>query len=132
MTGDIPRVSPADAHALMTGEGFTYVDVRTREEFDEGRPSGAVNVPFHVRRDDELFPNPDFLSEMRARFSPQTPIILGCRSGHRSLAAARMLVAAGFGRVVDQRAGFSGVRSPFGQVTERGWEAEGLPIEGRD
>ena len=39
------RISPAEAFAKMKDEGFTYVDVRTPEEFEAGHPEGARNVP---------------------------------------------------------------------------------------
>ena len=44
----IVRISPTEAHEKMRSEGFTYVDVRTEGEFLEGRPAGAINVPFGV------------------------------------------------------------------------------------
>ena len=53
------RISPAEAHAKMTAEGFTYVDVRTPEEFAEGRPAGSINVPLG-----------DEASALRTRSSP--------------------------------------------------------------
>ncbi len=40
----ITRLPPDEAKAKLD-EGFTYVDVRTEEEFEEGHPEGAVNVP---------------------------------------------------------------------------------------
>ncbi|MCZ7686170.1 MAG: hypothetical protein M5U28_48380 [Sandaracinaceae bacterium] len=43
-----------------------------------------------------------------------------------------MLAAGGYAHVVDQRAGWSGARDPFGQLTEKGWEATGLPVEHGD
>lgn len=35
---DVLRVSPAEAHAKMKDEAFTYVDVRTDEEVEAGHP----------------------------------------------------------------------------------------------
>jgi rhodanese-related sulfurtransferase len=116
---DIPRISPAEAHAKMKDEGFTYVDVRTPEEFFEGRPAGAVNVPL-----DE-----GFVAAMEKAFPKDARIIVGCKAGGRSLRAARALVEAGFTNVLDQRAGFDGARGPFGELTEPGWSRTGLPQE---
>ncbi len=117
MSAEIVRISPAEAHAKVTGEGFTYVDVRTPEEFAEGRPAASVNVPL----DD------DFVTAMTARFAKDARIVVGCKAGGRSLRAATALVAAGFTNVLDQRAGFDAVRGPFGEVTEPGWSRAGLP-----
>lgn len=116
---DITRISPAEAHTKMTVEGFTYVDVRTPDEFRDGRPKGAVNVPL----DD------DFVRAMEARFPKDAPLVVGCAAGGRSLRAARALAAAGFTSVVDQRAGFDGARGAFGELTEPGWSRVGLPQE---
>ena len=38
------HLSPKETYALMQ-HGIVYVDVRTPEEFAEGRPSGAINIP---------------------------------------------------------------------------------------
>ncbi|MBX3215304.1 MAG: rhodanese-like domain-containing protein [Labilithrix sp.] len=113
----LERISPADAHAKMTNEGFTYVDVRTPEEFAEGRPAGSVNVPL----------GDDFVRAMEARFAKDARIVVGCKAGGRSLRAANALLAAGFSNVLDQRAGFDGSRGPFGELTEPGWSRAGLP-----
>ncbi len=129
MSGEVTRVSPVEAHALVTGEGYAHVDVRTEAEFEEGHPAGAYNVPFEHATDAGMTENPEFLRVMRATFAVDAPIVVGCRSGQRSLRAARALADSGYVRVVDQRAGWAGVRSPFGELKEKGWQAEGLPAE---
>ena len=111
------RISPAEEHAKMTAEGFTYVDVRTPEEFAEGRPAGSINVPL----------GDDFVPAMEAKFAKDAPIVVGCKAGGRSLRAANALIAAGFTNVLDQRAGFDATRGAFGEVTEPGWSRAGLP-----
>lgn len=113
----VPRITPAEAHAKMTGEGFTYVDVRRPDEFAEGHPDGAVNVPI----------GDGFVAAMLERFPKDAPIIVGCKAGARSARAAAELVAAGFTRVVDQRAGWDGVRGTFNEILEPGWSRCGLP-----
>jgi rhodanese-related sulfurtransferase len=109
-------VSPAEAKKLMD-EGYTYVDVRTPQEFDLQHPAGALNIPL----------GPDFLPLMRRLFRVEAKIVVGCATGVRSRRAAEMLAREGFLDVADQRAGMEGARSPFGQVLERGWSAAGLP-----
>lgn len=124
----VPRISPSEAQEKMEREGYVYVDVRTEEEFRAGHPAGAVNVPFMLASDDGMRPNPDFLSAMRERFGREARLILGCRSGVRSLRAAQALAADGFDHVTDQRAGWDGRRDPFGQLVEAGWSKAGLPV----
>jgi rhodanese-related sulfurtransferase len=113
----VVRISPAEAHARMTDEGFTYVDVRRPDEFAAGRPAGAINIPL----------GDEFVAAMTERFAKDAPIIVGCRTGIRSLRAANALIAAGFTRILEQRAGMEGSRGPFGEVTEPGWSRAGLP-----
>ncbi len=126
---DDTRISPADAHAKMTSEGFTYVDVRTEEEFAAGHPAAAVNVPLMVAGAGGLEANPDFVAVMERAFAKDAPIIVGCKMGGRSARAASALVAAGFTRVLDQRAGWDGARGAFGELTEPGWSRASLPTE---
>jgi rhodanese-related sulfurtransferase len=122
------RVSAREAHALMENDGYAYLDVRTVPEFEQGHPCGAINVPWLTPAPDGTTQNPDFLAQVTALFAPDAPIVVGCASGVRSLAAAQALEAHGFSRLLEQRAGMLGVRDPFGRVQERGWRDEGLPL----
>jgi rhodanese-related sulfurtransferase len=110
-------------------EGWTYVDVRTVEEFEDGHPAGSINVPLALAVGGRMAPNPDFTRAMNAAFGKDAKLVLGCKSGGRSLRAAQLLEADGFTSVVDQRAGWDGARDPFGQVSEPGWSRVGLPVE---
>lgn len=125
---DIKRISPEEASEKLA-EGFTYVDVRTTEEFGEGHAAGAVNVPIMHASGGGMAPNADFVRVMSAAFPKDAKIICGCKSGGRSLRAAQTLVGAGFTNVLDQRAGWDGARNPFGQLAEPGWSRAGLPTE---
>jgi rhodanese-related sulfurtransferase len=125
---DPTRISPQEASAKLA-EGWTYVDVRTVEEFEAGHPPGAVNVPLMHAGGGGMTPNPDFLRVMSAAFPKDARLVVGCKSGGRSLRAAHALIGEGFTSVVDQRAGWDGARNPFGQVTEPGWSRAGLPTE---
>ena len=126
--GDIPRISPREASEKIAA-GWIYVDVRTTEEFEAGHPAGALNVPISHAGPGGMAPNPDFLSAMKGAFALDARIVVGCKSGGRSLRAAQALVADGFTSVVDQRAGWDGARGPFGQEAEPGWLRAGLPTE---
>lgn len=125
---NVKRVSPEEAKALVE-QGYTYVDVRSEPEFSAGHPKGAVNVPLLHMGPGGMTPNPEFMSVMTTSFPKDAKLVVGCRSGGRSLKAAEMLQEAGFSDVIDQRAGFEGARGPFGNMTEQGWAPAGLPVE---
>jgi rhodanese-related sulfurtransferase len=125
---DPTRISPQEARVKLV-EGWTYVDVRTVQEFEAGHPPGAVNAPLMHAGPGGMVANPDFLPVMRAAFPLDATLIVGCKSGGRSLRALQALAGAGFTRVLDQRAGWDGARDAFGQISEPGWSRSGLPVE---
>ena len=127
MATNVKRVSPAEAHAL-TRDGYVYVDVRTEQEFAQGHPAGAYNIPLMNQAASGMVPNPDFLKVVQRTFPADAKLVLGCRSGARSLRAAETLLGAGYSDIVDQRAGFDGPRDAFGATTEAGWGPAGLPV----
>jgi len=86
------QISATEAKEIMDGnESFILLDVREREEFEEGHIEGAVLIP--VNQITELAPNviPD----------KGTLILVYCRSGRRSLDASQQLVDLGYTRVVE-------------------------------
>jgi rhodanese-related sulfurtransferase len=125
----IQRVSPAEAKRLIDEEGYLYLDVRSEPEYAAGHPAGAHNVPILHAGPGGMKPNPDFLGVVGALYPKDAKIVVGCRSGQRSMRAAEAMVSAGYTRIVDQRAGFEGPRDAFGAVTEPGWGPAGLPVE---
>src|SRR5689334_16728850 len=127
----ITRISPAEAQEKLA-QGYTYVDVRSEQEFADGHPAGAVNVPLMHAGPAGMAPNPEFLTVMKALFPTDAKLVLGCRGGVRSLRAADALVAEGFTGLLDQRAGWEGAKDAFGAVSEPGWSKVGLPIETGD
>jgi rhodanese-related sulfurtransferase len=128
MTG-VRRVSPEEAHKLMTEEGYQYLDVRTEAEFAAGHPKGAHNIPFMLAEPGGMVKNSEFASIAKAVYVSDARLVVGCKSGGRSLKAAAELVALGFTNIVDQHAGFDGARNGFGQLVEPGWSEKGLPTE---
>jgi rhodanese-related sulfurtransferase len=124
----VKRVSPREAEALIKEDGYVYLDVRSIPEFDAGHTAGAYNIPLLHATPSGMRPNGDFMSVVLAVFPKDTKLVIGCRSGNRSLRAAEALMGAGFADVVDQRAGHGGARDPFGQVQEPGWETAGLEV----
>lgn len=126
----VERVSPDQAHQLMTEQGYVYLDVRSIPEFEQGHPEGALNIPLlHLEAGRGMMPNPDFGRVVEAVLPKDTKLVVGCASGNRSRRAAEYMLAEGWTTVVDQRAGFNGVRNRFtGSVTEPGWADAGLPV----
>lgn len=124
----VKRVSPQEADALIREEGFVYLDVRSIPEFNAGHPTGAYNIPLLHATPSGMRPNGDFMPVLLAVFPKDTKLVIGCRSGNRSLRAAQALISAGFEHVVDQQAGFDGARDPFGQVQEPGWRSAGFAV----
>jgi rhodanese-related sulfurtransferase len=122
------RITPQEAHELMTREGYVYLDVRAVQEFEGGHPEGAYNVPLSHLTPHGMQPNERFVDEVSTAFARNTKLVVGCQSGVRSLRAAELLVAAGFKQVVEQRAGLEGVKDAFGRVREPGWRTVGLPL----
>jgi rhodanese-related sulfurtransferase len=122
----VKRVSPDEAFELLQKEGYVYVDVRSIPEFEAGHPAGAYNVPIAHAGPAGMAPNPEFLSVMEKNFPRDAKIVVGCKSGGRSLQAANVLLGAGYTNVIDQRAGFQAGMGPSGRM-EPGWGPRGLP-----
>lgn len=79
--------APAVVQAMAAGAQL--VDVRTPAEFLADPVPAARNIPLEQ------------LAARRLELDPRLPVVLFCASGWRSAQAARVLTAAGFGRVVD-------------------------------
>lgn len=123
--------TPEEAKALLDSGEWTYVDVRTVEEFDAGHPPGAWNVPFAVRQPPlpQLQPNPDFMSVMRTHFQPGQKLVLGCAVGGRSMYACQALAMEGYAHLVNMDGGFSSRRDQTGNVVQVGWQESGYAVE---
>ena len=129
MTDDVKRVPVAEAKRLLDEEGYTYLDVRTEAEYAGGHPVGARNVPLMHAGAGGMKLNLEFLAAMEANYPQDTKLVVGCKAGGRSLEAAKQLIAAGYTQIIDMHPGWGGKRNAFGQVTEPGWQAAGLPTE---
>jgi len=70
--------APAAKDLLEGPEGWTFVDIRTEEEFRAGHAAGAWNVPFLVTdAAGRRVPNAEFLEVMRGRFPSDARLVLG-------------------------------------------------------
>ena len=114
----VHEVTPAEADAeLRANKDLLLLDVSTWNEYERGHIAGAVIIPrglleFKIVKND-LFPTVN-----RGR-SPRKnqPILLYCKSGGRSVLAARTLM----------EMGYSNVRSLKGGLDA--WKEAKLPVE---
>lgn len=132
---DIPEVTPAQAFdAVSNDPGAALVDVRTEAEWRYvGLPDlSASGKPVHMVAW-QVFPamevNESFLAELDAAgLTPANRLYFLCRSGARSLAAAKAAKAAGYGECFNISEGFEGPLDEAGHRRVRaGWIASGLP-----
>jgi rhodanese-related sulfurtransferase len=102
----VREVMPWDLAALLVHEPPLLIDVREPAEFAQARIPGSINVPRGVLEQacewdyDETVPE---LVQGRER-----PIVVICRSGHRSVLAAEVMRELGFADVVSLRTGVRG------------------------
>lgn len=96
----------AVAQQLGDREAAPFVlDVRTEEEFTEGRVPGAVNIPV------------DQLEARLQRVPKDRPVVVYCASGGRAAKAGRLLAAHGYTNVSEMAGSFTA------------WRKAGLPVE---
>lgn len=109
-----------------------FVDVRMEiESLYVGRPPGVVHVAWYEYPD--LTADPQAFAtavEREAGGDKTRPVLLICRSGKRTLDAAKALDAAGFVDVSHVVHGFEGdLSDDFKRSSLNGWRFEGLPWE---
>ncbi|MGE0801622.1 MAG: rhodanese-like domain-containing protein [Lautropia sp.] len=122
-------VAPARAWQLVQSGAATLVDVRTAEELNwVGRVPGAAHVEWNMGL--KSVRNPDFLPQLEAKVPRDRQVLFLCRSGVRSVAAAKAATAAGYRSAWNILQGFEG---PLDANKQRGraggWRAAGLPWE---
>lgn len=124
------RASAREAFELIENEQYAQVDVRSIAEFEAGHPAGAHNIPWmHIDARGRTL-NAEFVEVFERAFPDKaSKVVLTCMSGNRSMQALSALEARGYTSLVDQRAGWGGVRDAFGRVTDEGWSAAGLPTD---
>ncbi|MGZ5926748.1 MAG: rhodanese-like domain-containing protein [Rhizomicrobium sp.] len=113
--------------------GARLVDVRTMAEWNfVGLPDlGATQVHcVEWQSFPSGAPNPAFVAQVERELGPDkaAPVLLLCRSGARSRAAAIALTRAGYAQAFNIAGGFEGDADGNGhRGTRNGWKAEGLP-----
>ena len=120
-------IAPGEAWQLVQSGEATLVDVRTAEELHwVGRVPGALHVEWAVGR--EQARNPDFIEQLEAQVPKDRQVLFLCRSGARSVGAAKAATQAGYRSAWNVLHGFEG---PLDSQKQRGriggWRAAGLP-----
>jgi molybdopterin/thiamine biosynthesis adenylyltransferase/rhodanese-related sulfurtransferase/molybdopterin converting factor small subunit len=108
LSKEIPEVLARDvASARERGEEIYLVDVRTKDEWDQGYAPGAVHLDrgYLELKAEQLFPD------------KSKRVVCYCAGGTRSLFAAKALKTLGYERVENMTKGFGG------------WKEAGLPFE---
>lgn len=90
------EVKPAEAATLIAEKKVQLLDVRTAEEWNEGRIEGATRVEIGSK---------DFAETVKTAFDPAKPLLIYCRSGVRSERATRKLRDTRFPAIYDLKGG---------------------------
>ncbi|MCH7225414.1 rhodanese-like domain-containing protein [Haloferula sp. A504] len=90
------KVKVAEAATLIAEEKVQLLDVRTEEEWNEGRIEGATRIEIGSK---------DFAKTVKESFDESKPLLVYCRSGRRSERATRQLRDAGFPVLYDLKGG---------------------------
>jgi rhodanese-related sulfurtransferase len=77
-------------------EQIILVDVRTKEEFDQGHLCDALNIDFKAD---------DFKANIQ-KLPKSSPVYLYCRTGKRSKSAATILKGLGFENITNLEGGY--------------------------
>jgi rhodanese-related sulfurtransferase len=125
----IENLNPQQAWDLLQqNTKAVLVDVRTKIEHSfVGHPLGAIHIAWKEAPDWQI--NSKFVAEVeRLVTDKNAPILLLCRSGQRSLDAAKALENAGFRRPINIIDGFEGsLDQDKHRGTLGGWRFNGLP-----
>lgn len=101
------EVSPAVAEKLIKEGKVTVIDVRTKDEFDEGHIAGAKNIDFK---------QPDFEKQLSA-LDKSKSYLVHCQAGGRSKASMKFFDKLGFQSIFHLNDGIMG------------WEEAGKPLQ---
>ena len=104
-----PKIQPipVEQAAAKIQAGAQVLDVRTKEEWDEGHLKDAKHVPLTME---------GYADKAKAVLDSNRPVVVYCHSGNRSAAAVTRLRAGGFTAVFDMAGG----------ITD--WKKEGKPV----
>lgn len=80
---------------LNNKEDILLLDIRTKEEYEEGKIDNAINIPLQ-----DLLYEVDDLEEYKDK-----KVVVYCRSGHRSITACNLLSMSGFNNLYNLEKG---------------------------
>ena len=105
--GEIEEIDAADAREVVTSDSCAVLDVRERDEWEEGHLPGAVHIP-----------RGNLESRIEAAVPDrERPVLVYCASGNRSAFAAKTLEDLGYEHVSSLAGGFTD------------WKRNGFPFE---
>jgi rhodanese-related sulfurtransferase len=99
----IKRLDNEQFKNLMNKEGYVVLDVRTPREYDSARIEGAILM--------NVLDTATFYSKIN-ELDPDNNYLLYCRTGKRSMTAAKALKQKGFKQVYDLQNGIKGWNGP--------------------
>lgn len=103
---NIKTVLPQEFQQYISQKNSVLIDVRTPEEVSEGKIENATNINLY---------DPNFEAQI-SKLDKSKTVLVYCRSGHRSMEAAKILAKKGY-KVINLSGGISG------------WQAQGLPVK---
>ncbi len=126
----IKQIEPPQAYEILQGNrDAIYLDVRTEEEFAQGHPAGAINIPVvFLKSGAAPQPNDSFLAVAQKVLPQDKKLVVGCMAGGRSQRACEILEQAGYSDLANVRGGFGGARDASGAIVVVGWRDAGLPV----
>jgi rhodanese-related sulfurtransferase len=122
---EITDISSKEAFELLREPDTYLVDVRSIAEYVfVGHATMAHNIPlrFWDEKKQDFVSNKTFLEDLKSRFNEDNRLIFICRSGGRSLRAARMALIEGFTSVLHITYGFEGKNNAEGYRVVNGWK----------
>ena len=120
-------ILPHEAWALFQAGHVVIVDVRTNEERKfVGYVEDTIHIPWATGT--ALNRNPRFAKELETKVGKDKTILLLCRSGKRSAAAANVAFNAGFENIYNIEQGFEGdLDENHHRGKFNGWRFHNLP-----
>ena len=126
----IKQIKSSEVKKLLEENPKTVIlDVRTNDELNSVGKINAEDLgskTYHVVVSPDLGnwqePDPNFVENVKKQINKDTPVLISCAAGGRSLIAANLLEQEGY-TAINLSDGFSG----NGQ--DPGWKNSGLPVK---
>ena len=122
---EVKNISVQEAQRLLENASTYLIDVRTIAEYVlVGHPEMAYNIPYSFwnEREQKFEQNENFFHDIKAQFKLKDTLIFICRSGRRSLKAAKLAQKKRFENIFNLEHGFEGDKDIQGYRTLNGWK----------